>query len=141
MYVLNILRFFPYIEPFEYNLKGFNWWIVEMDKENEYKSFLPYFSYIIGGNKKGIYNDHVTCNDLIEKYKHYLFGLYNENEEIKYYVYGVPGKFLQSEHPSGGIGGFNTWYKGKDESGYWIVYIDPMTGKPVHSQVQMIPVE
>ena len=51
-YVLSILRFFPYIDPFKYNLKGYNWWMVELDKENEYSSFLPYFSHLSGGNNK-----------------------------------------------------------------------------------------
>ncbi len=139
MYVLSILRFFPYIEPFENNLKGFNWWIVETDKENEYRSFLPYFSYITGGNKKDLYNEGITCNQLIEKYKHYLFGLFNEDEKVKYYVYGLPGKFTREEHPNMGINGFNTWFKGKDLDGYWILYIDPMTGKPVYPHVPMIP--
>lgn len=139
MYVLSILRFFPYIEPFEHNLKGFNWWIVEMDKENEYRSFLPYFSHITGGNRKDMYSDGITCSELMVKYKHYLFGLYNENEKVKYYVYAVPGHFSSAEHPNRGVDGFNTWIKGKNNIGYWIVYIDPMTGKPVYPKVPMAP--
>lgn len=141
MYVLSILRFFPYIEPFEYSLQGFNWWIVEMEKENEYKPFLPYFAHISGGNKKDIYSDDITCKELMVKYKHYLFGLYNEGEKVKYYVYGIPGKFTQEEHPNAGRDGFNTWYKGKDEIGYWLVFIDPMRGKPVYPEIPMIPID
>ena len=141
-YVLSILRFFPYIDPFKYNIKGYNWWMVELDKENEYSSFLPYFSYLTGGNNKEAYeSDMVTCNQLMDKYQHYLFGLYNENEQVKYFVYGVPGKFIKSEHPNKGSNGFNTWYPGINAEGYWIIYIDPMTGKEVVPFNTMNPVD
>ena len=140
-YVLSILRFFPYIDPFKNNLKGYNWWIVELDKENEYRSFLPYFSYISGGNNKEPYmNNVVTSNELVNKYQHYLFGLYNEGEVVKYFVYGVPGRFSIDEHPFNGANGFNTWYPGQNTEGYWIIYIDPITGKPVDIPVPMIPI-
>lgn len=141
-YVLSILRFFPYIEPFKYKLKGYNWWIVELDKENEYRAFLPYFSYIIGGNNKEFYRENTaTCSQLMDKYQHYLFGLYNEGENVKYFVYGIPGKFMREEHPYVGEREFNTWYEGINAEGYWIIHIDPMTGKPVDSPVSMIPTD
>ncbi len=141
MYILSILRFFPYIDPFKFNLSGFNWWLVELDSENEYKSFLPYFSYIAGGNNKEAYKGGINCIELINKYNHYLFGLYNEGVEVKYYVYGIPGSFTKGQHPNNGERGFNTWYEGKDGGGYWILYIDPMTGKPVYPQIAMIPID
>ncbi|WMM24382.1 hypothetical protein RBU61_15825 [Tissierella sp. MB52-C2] len=141
-YVLSILRFFPYIEPFKYKLKGYNWWIVELDKENEYRAFLPYFSYIIGGNNKEFYRENTaTCSQLMDKYQHYLFGLYNEGENVKYFVYGIPGKFMREEHPYVGEREFNTWYEGINAEGYWIIHIDPMTGKPVDSPVSMMPTD
>lgn len=141
-YVLSILRFFPYIDPFKYSLKGYNWWIVELDKENEYRSFLPYFSYVSGGNTKEPYASNITtCNQLISKYQHYLFGLYNEGEKVKYFVYGVPGSFTQDEHPYKGTSGFNTWHPGQNTDGYWLIFIDPMTGKLVDTTVPMMPID
>jgi len=141
-YVLSILRFFPYIDPFQHPLKGYNWWIVELDKENEYRSFLPYFSYLSGGNTKEPYASNITtCNQMMNKYGHYLFGLYNEGEKVKYFVYGVPGSFTQDEHPYRGTNGFNIWYPGKSTGGYWIIFIDPMTGKPVDISVPMVPID
>ena len=141
-YVLSILRFFPYIDPFSHNLKGYNWWLVELDKENEYRSFLPYFSYVSGGNNKAPYMDNVvTCNQLVNKYQHYLFGLYNEGDMVKYFVYGVPGKFSSDEHPYNGASGFNIWYPGVNTEGYWIIYIDPITGKPVDVPIPMMPMD
>ncbi len=141
-YVLSILRFFPYIDPFKYNLKGYNWWLVELDKDNEYRAFLPYFSYIIGGNNKEPYNNNiVTCNQLMNKYGHYIFGLYNEGETVKYFLYGIPGDFTLDEHPYRGTNGFNTWYQGQHVKGYWIIYIDPMSGKPISPVIPMVPVD
>lgn len=141
-YVLSILRFFPYIEPFKQALHGYNWWIVEMDKENEYSSFLPYFSHVTGGNNKEPYNKlGITCNELIDKYNHYLFGLYNEGGSVRYFLYGIPGEFTLNEQPYKGEGGFSTWYEGENTFGYWIVYIDPMTGKPIELINPMVPIE
>lgn len=141
-YVLSILRFFPYIDPFKYSLKGYNWWIVELDKDNEYKSFLPYFSYVSGGNTREPYASNITtCNELMSKYQHYLFGLYNEGEKVKYFVYGIPGNFTQGEHPYRGASGFNTWHPGQNIEGYWLIFIDPMTGKPVDITVPMMPID
>lgn len=141
-YVLSILRFFPYIDPFKYKLKGYNWWVVELDKENEYRSFLPYFSYISGGNTKEPYASNITtCNQLMNKYQHYLFGLYNEGEKVKYFVYGIPGNFTQDEYPHKGANGFNVWHPGQNTEGYWLMFIDPMTGRPVNTPVPMIPID
>lgn len=140
-YVLSILRFFPYAEPFKYNLKGYNWWLVDLDSENEYKAFLPYFAHVVGGNNKEYYDNGITtCNQLMNKYQHYLFGLYNEGEEVKYFLYGIPGTFTIDEHPYRGANGFNTWYEGVNAPGYWIIYIDPMTGKAVNLPNPMIPI-
>ena len=37
------------------------------------------------------------------KYGHYLFGLYNIKDEVRFYIYGVPGKFKTEEHPQKGL--------------------------------------
>lgn len=141
-YVLSILRFFPYIVPFKHNLKGYNWWLIDLDIENEYRSFLPYFSHVLGGDNEKYYDNHITtCNQLVNKYQHYLFGLYNEDEKVKYFLYGIPGTFTMGEHPNGGMSGFNTWMEGRNVEGYWIVYIDPLTGKPVEVSNPMLPVD
>src|SRR5699024_5370117 len=140
-YVLDILSFFPYIEPFRINLQGYNWWKIDItDSENE-KGFLPYFSYVVGGNHKySIIKDSVSSSSLIKKYRHYIFGLYNINNEVKFYVYGVPGRFLKEEHPQRGNTGFNTWFEGREDYGYWLLYIDPIGGRIIHPVNPMIPI-
>ena len=139
-YILSILRFFDYIEPFKIELDGYNWWKVDLDQDNDYRGFLPYFSYLSGGNAKHSFmTNSITANELMKKYRHYIFGLYNVGDEVKYYIYGVPGKFYTSEHPNNGTTGFNTWIEGREVDGYWLLYIDPMTGKVIYPLNQMVP--
>ena len=139
-YILNILRFFPFIEPFKIDLKGYNWWKIDIDDPREDKGFLPYFSYVAGGSHKyPLVQNAVTATELIRKNKHYLFGLYNSNDEVKFYVYGVPGDFTADDHPQRGTTGFNTWFEGQDYLGYWLIYIDPITGRIIYPINPMIP--
>ena len=133
-YILSILRYFPYVDPFRVNLSGYNWW--RIDYQDDGKGFLPFFGYVINSEKSNqVINKDVTANELMEVHEHYIFGLYNMGDEVKYYVYGIPGGFHIDEHPYGGDTGFNTWFEGSDIPGYWLIYIDPLTGevmKPIN---------
>lgn len=139
-YTLNVLQYFPKIEPFRVRIKNYEWWRIDYDGIDIYRGFLPYYSYLVN-----MYQDYpfipnaTTCLDLITKYRHYLFGLLKEEKEIKYYMYGVPGKFLKAEHPFRGITGFSTWYEGISGYGYWILYIDALTGKVIFPLNPMMP--
>lgn len=93
-YILNILNLFPYSEPFTVNLQGYNWWQIDIDGPEQHKSFLPYFSYVIGGDNKSYrFEEQVNPKDLLDKYGHYIFGVYNESDKVKFYVYGIPAQF------------------------------------------------
>lgn len=127
-YVLSVLRYFSYAEPFEQELYDHNWWRIDYNGEVE-EGFLPYFNYIADTN----------AIELMKKYKHYLFGLYNQGDEVKFYIYGVPGAFTIDEHPNAGESGFKTWFKGVEEEGYWLLYIDPMTGRVIEPLDPMNP--
>lgn len=141
-YVLNILNFFPYIEPFKINLQGYNWWRIDRSNNEKKRDLLPYFSYVIGGNHKyPIIKNSITANDLINRYGHYIFGLYNINDEVKFYVYGIPGRFLKKDHPQEGNTGFNTWFEGRENYGYWLLYIEPTSGRIIHPVNPMIPLK
>lgn len=139
-YILNILRYFPHVDPFRINLHGYKWW--RIDYQDEEKGFLPYFSYVIGGEKKYIKSYNIaTSRELMSSFAHYLFGLYHSGDEVKYYVYAVPGGFYKDEQPHGGVTGFNTWFPSNEISGYWLLYIDPLTGKVIYPINPMIPTE
>lgn len=138
-YVLNILRYFSIVDPFRQNLDGYRWW--RNDFQDEAKGFLPYFSYVTGGDAKIRRTSSTTAREMMSLYNHYLFGLYGQGEEVKYYVYGVPGGFYKDEHPHGGTTGFNTWFSGNETIGYWLLYIDPLTGKVIFPINPMNPVD
>lgn len=140
-YVLNILRYFPYVDPFRINLDGYNWW--RIDFQDEAKGFLPYFSYVVGGEQKVRARDNniISAKEMMSMYNHYLFGLYSQSDEVKYYVYGVPGGFYTDEHPHNGATGFNTWFAGNEIPGYWLIYIDPLNGKVIYPVNPMKPME
>lgn len=138
-YVLNILRYFSLVDPFRQNLEGYRWW--RIDFQDEAKGFLPYFSYLVGGEGKHRRTSATTARELMNLYNHYLFGLYSQGDDVKYYVYAVPGGFYKDEHPHGGTTGFNTWFSGNDTIGYWLLYIDPLTGKVIFPVNPMNPVD
>jgi len=139
-YVLSILRFFPYVKPFNVELNGYDWWRIESDGVNIHRGFLPFYNYLL--NMYHIYpnmQNTTTCQYLIQKYNHYLFGIYKVNGDARYYIYGIPGNFITLEHPFRGATGFNTWYESRDGFGYWLIYIDPYTGKVMYPINPMIP--
>jgi len=141
-YILSVLKYFPQVQPFKVYLHGYTWWRIDDDGHNSYKGFLPYYNYLLSADYKYPFlNNSTTCLDQIRKYGHYLFGIYSENNQAKYYVYAIPGRFTMEEHPFKGITGFNTWYDSIDEIGYWILYIDPLTGKVIYPINPMTPVE
>jgi hypothetical protein len=139
-YILSILRYFPYVDPFRVNLSGYNWWRV--DYQEDEKGFLPYFKYVMNAESTNqITSKDVTITKLMEVYDHYIFGLYSIGDEVKYYVYGIPGGFHIDQHPYGGKTGFNTWFEGSDIPGYWLLYIDPLTGQIMKPINPMLPID
>ncbi len=139
-YILNILKYFPQEDPFRQNLKGYKWW--RIDFQDEAKGFLPYFNYVLGGKQKIRSTcKYTTARELMNTYNHYLFGIYSQNNEVKYYIYGIPGGFYTDEHPHGGVTGFNTWYSGNEAIGYWLLYIDSLTGDVIYPLNPMTPMD
>ncbi len=135
-YTMDILKFFDKVEPFSENLRDCTWWRIEHNSEDINRGFLPFYNYLVN-----VYYPYpltsktTTCQSMIEKYSHYIFGTVKEQEEVKYYVYGVPGRFTIAEHPYNGATGFNTWLKDKNSTedlGYWLIYIDALSGKIVN---------
>ncbi|HLS54127.1 MAG TPA: hypothetical protein VK031_09150 [Tissierellaceae bacterium] len=141
-YILNILNYFPYVEPFALKLKGYDWWKIDVDDPHTDKSFLPYFNYILDKEKEDIIADKsTTAGDLMKEFGHYLFGFYRENRGVRFFVYGVPGDFTIDQHPLKGATGFNTWFEAKDSKGYWLLYIEAATGRIIYPINPMIPEE
>ena len=139
-YILNILRYFAQVDPFRINLDGYSWW--RIDYQYDDKGFLPYFGYVVNNGQRYVRQNYiVTATDLMSSYGHYLFGMYESGNEVKFYVYAVPGAFYKDEHPHSGATGFNTWYPGSEITGYWLLYIDALTGEVVYPINPMISTE
>lgn len=130
----NILGDSNRIEPLSVNIKNLAWWNVPYDDRNMKNGMLPYYNQIISSYYPFPMSNRVTtCQSLMKKYGHYIFGIYKENNNIKRFVYGIPGEFKREEQPYKGITGFKNWsYKNKSSEGsygYWIAFIDSTTGE------------
>lgn len=74
-----------------------------------------------------IYYPMISYYPYIKKYCHYLIGYKcNKDGEVKYLIYGIPGKKDVVEQPYGGKSGFVTWIPRDDSSdyGYWLMFYD-----------------
>jgi hypothetical protein len=62
----------------------------------------------------------------ISKEGHYLLGYKcNNNGELKYIIYAIPGDKEKSCQPYGGRTGFVTWTTDKESGkGYWLMFYD-----------------
>lgn len=77
---------------------------------------------------------------------HQLVGLQNDQKgTVKHLVHGIPGRFCERDQPYGGATGYLYWqplprqnYKAGDY-GYWLIYLDPITGEVVLPHRQTIP--
>jgi hypothetical protein len=121
-------------EPLSVKIKNLTWWKIPYDDKGARSGILPFYSQIISSYYPfPMANRVITCHNLIKKYKHYIFGVYKENDNITRFVYGVPGEFKREEQPYKGVTGFKNWsYKNKDidgNFGYWIVFVNATTGE------------
>lgn len=128
-----LLDSFEPINPLAHDIKSIKWWKVNYDENSIYKGFLPYFNQIISTYYPYPLANHVTtCQNLMQKHGYYLFGIYEEDNNISKFVYGIPGKFTRDDQPYRGVTGFKNWsYKNNDidgDYGYWLAFIDAKTG-------------
>ncbi len=145
-YVMDMLKYSEEMKPFENNIEGCKWWQMKYNKQNMQRVFLPFFGYILNTH---YYNPYVSymnnCNDLMDKYGHYIFGINYNDDEPKHYIYGVPGRYLYKEQPFRGMTGFVYWHPIEDKNpqkgdyGYWLIHIDSKTGNIVFPFEPTIP--
>lgn len=128
------LKEYSSIEPLSVKIKDFQWWYIPYDELGIKNGFLPYYNQIVSSYYPYPMSNRVTtCNSLMKKYGHYIFGIYKENGDIAKFIYGVPGEFTKEEQPYKGITGFKNWSYGnkenKKQSGYWLAFVNPKTGE------------
>lgn len=130
----NVLKEYEQVEPLSVKIKNLYWWYIPYDETGIRNGFLPYYNQIISSYYPYPMSNRVTtCNNLMRKYSHYIFGVYKEKGDIVKFVYGVPGEFTREEQPYKGITGFKNWsYSNKDnydKHGYWLAFVNPKTGE------------
>lgn len=130
----NVLKDYKQVEPLSVKINNLYWWYIPYDETGVRSGFLPYYNQIISSYYPYPMSNRVTtCSGLMKKYGHYVFGIYKENDEIKKFVYGIPGEFTKEEQPYKGITGFKNWsYSNKenyDKHGYWLAFVNPKTGE------------
>ncbi|PAB58058.1 DUF7922 domain-containing protein [Anaeromicrobium sediminis] len=141
-YVESMLGYYPEIIPFDKNIQNTRWWRIDYDDQTMYRNFLPFYGYVSEEDNE---ESGPTCPGLINKYEHYIFGIKYEEDDTKYYMYGIPGRFMESEQPYEGMTGFVYWHpveafrKEVNDYGYWILHIDAKTGKIVVPKDPTLP--
>lgn len=136
----NILPFYPEIKPFERDGIGCKWWKVinvmsiPFFNTSQLQGYPEYLS-AQSSPQENIRELPASCHDLIYKYHHYIFGIERQDNEIVYYYYGIPGRYLSEEQPDRGASGFKYWQplkgseKEEGDHGYWIIAVKADTGE------------
>lgn len=141
--LFEVLKNYEKIKPLSVEINNLTWWKVPFDDRGIKNGFLPYYNQIISSYYPFPMTNRVTtCNGLMKKYGHYIFGVFEEKGKVSKFVYGVPGEFKREEQPYKGLSGFKNWsYKNKrldGNYGYWLAFLDSTTGEvtePPHIEV------
>lgn len=131
--LFTVLKDYNKLDPLSVNIKSISWWKIPYDDRGVKNGFLPFYNQIISSYYPYPMSNRVTtCHGLMRKYGYYIFGIYKENNDVKKFVYGVPGEFKRDEQPYKGVTGFKNWsYKNKEISGdygFWLAFVDSNTG-------------
>lgn len=124
-----VLKNFEEVKGLCMGIKNCRWWKIpygyDIDiKENKY---YPYFCAVYHLKMTYPYLNYIKY---FKKCGYYYFGIkYDENNEVKYIIYGVKGMKNMEQQPYMGMTGFVKWTKINDGgSGMWLMYYDPYTG-------------
>ena len=100
-------------------IKYCKWYKVNINDIDEMCNVSNYNKYTIA------YYPMLNYYPYIRKYGYFLLGYKCDDKgEIKYIVYGVPGKKDRDEQPYAGKTGFVTWMKTDDDMGCWLMFYD-----------------
>ena len=121
-YLVSGLEEVEYIMP---EIKKCKWYKIRVKTLDDLYYITDYRKYSM------IYYPRVNNYPYICKYGHYLFGYkLDENDNLKYMLYAVPGTKHPYDQPYGGKTGYVMWLpmeKGKEgdkDPGYWIMFYD-----------------
>ena len=115
------------VDGFERDAAGFKeikytkWYKVKVDDLSQMCNTTDYNKYTLA------YYPMLNYYPYIKKYGYFMLGYKCDSKgELKYIVYGVPGKKDNDEQPYDGKTGFVTWVNKKDDSniGCWLMFYD-----------------
>lgn len=116
----NIIKDFEEVKNKFKEIKYCKWYKVNIKSLDDMCNISNYNKYTIA------YYPMLNYYPYIKKYGYFMLGYKcDEKGNLKYIVYGVPGKKDKDEQPYAGKTGFVTWMSGdKDKEGCWLMFYD-----------------
>lgn len=121
----NLVLGFEEIEGHFHEIKRCKWYKIPVNRFEEMHSCHDYNKHTV------VYYPMLNYYPYIEKHKHFILGYkFDKDNNMKYLVYGIPGRKARMDQPYGGKSGFVTWIpltEGDEEEnsmGYWLMFYD-----------------
>lgn len=121
----NLDKFFERSDPFNNRRRDYTWWKINSPV------YLNNILYQCNIKSSLLFNQALMMAHF--KYRHLIFGIYTDKMRRKQYIVcGIPGVYNVDEKPFGSL---CRWVQMEGNTprygafGYWLVYIDPRTGK------------
>lgn len=119
-YFENITKGFEcFNENFD-DIDNCKWYRVNVNSINDLCDQSDYNKYTLA------YYPMINYYPYISRSNHFLLGYkYNDDGQLKYIIYGIPGSKDRSDQPYGGKTGFVTWTNNNNRNqGYWFMFYD-----------------
>jgi hypothetical protein len=121
----NLVSDFEELEGYFHEIKRSKWYKVSVNSPEDMHSSGDYNKHTI------VYNPMMNYYPYIGKHKHYLMGFkFDKDNNMKYFIYGIPGTKSKMDQPFGGKSGFVTWVplvpneENENSMGYWLMFYD-----------------
>ena len=121
-------------DPFKQRIQNHKWWYVK-----EFDTDIQYYCILYNGYLMPMIYPFMNYKNIHAISRDWIFGVVTEDSGdkklLKYFVYGIPGRFYMQEQPFRGSTGY-LYLQSEDvvksePMGYWLLYVDVHTGKIV----------
>lgn len=119
LFFKDVAKDFEEIKDRYKDIRFCKWYKVNVNSLDDMLNISNYNKYTIA------YYPMINYYPYIKKYGHFLMGYKCDNKgELKYIVYGVPGRKDIDDQPYAGKTGFVTWMNSGDGNGFWLMFYD-----------------